>query len=146
MDEFPLRRLDLRAPLHYADAPNIPPFCLFPGKERNDGEEAIFCFELNPEQANRIDPDPDHFLGELVFAGKNSGNENSAAQPLQLPAGQYLFAQQRRTLNRDECIAMAVEQHKDGLWERLKPENRLYIRFLFEDGSAVTQVFRPYVE
>jgi hypothetical protein len=39
---------------------------------------------------------------------------------------------------------MAIEQQKDGLWERLKPGNRLYLRILSEDGSPVTQLFRPY--
>jgi hypothetical protein len=39
---------------------------------------------------------------------------------------------------------MAIEQQKDGLWEQLRLGNHLYIRYLFEDGSPVTQVFRPY--
>jgi hypothetical protein len=62
---------------------------------------------------------------------------------LQLPAGQYLLVQQRKFLGREECIHLAVEQQKDGLWERFVPENRLYIRYLIEDGSPVTQLFRP---
>jgi hypothetical protein len=46
-------------------------------------------------------------------------------------------------LNREEWLDMALEQQKDGLWERYKPENRLYVRYLFEDGCPVTQLFRP---
>jgi hypothetical protein len=57
----------------------------------------------------------------------------------------YLFDQQRSALNRAECTDMAIEQQTDGLWERLRPGNRVYIRRLFEDGSPVTQIFRPLV-
>jgi hypothetical protein len=39
---------------------------------------------------------------------------------------------------------MAIETQKDGLWERLEPDSRLYLRFLTEDGRELTQVFRPY--
>jgi hypothetical protein len=42
-----------------------------------------------------------------------------------------------------EWLDMAIEQQKDGLWERHKPESRLYLRFLFEDGRYVTQLLRP---
>ncbi|MDR2747573.1 MAG: hypothetical protein LBB77_09025 [Treponema sp.] len=65
---------------------------------------------------------------------------------LELPRGRYLFAQERVFLERDGLIRMAVEIQKDGLWERLRLENRLYVRYLYEDGGIVTQVFRPYSE
>ena len=138
MEESPLIRLDLRAPLEYAEAPELIPFdCPPPADET--AQELLFCFELNREQAGRIDPEADCFLGELVFSGK------SGQGSVRLPAGLYLFAQQRRALNREECIGMAIEQQKDGMWERLRPGDRLYIRRLFEDGSPVTQIFRPYL-
>jgi hypothetical protein len=137
MEESPLIHLDLRAPLEYEEAPNLIPFnCPPPTGE--SARELLFCFELNSEQEKRIDPEADNFLGELSFSGK-SGNGK-----LQLPAGLYLFVQERRTLNRDECIHLAIEQQKDGLWEQLCLANRLYIRCLFEDGSPVTQILRPY--
>ncbi|MDR0289390.1 MAG: hypothetical protein LBI06_00455 [Treponema sp.] len=100
----------------------------------------MFCFELDQGQAGRIDPQEDYFLGKLVFSGKDTNGPDT----VRLPAGLYLFAQQRGALNREECISMAIEQQKDGLWERLYLENLLYIRRLFEDGSPVTQIFRPY--
>jgi hypothetical protein len=139
MDNSPLMRLDLRAPLEYAQAPELIPFkCPPPADE--SAPELLFCFLLNREQAERIDPDADYFLGELAFSGKGAGGQGK----VQLPAGLYLFAQQRRALDRQECIGMAVEQQKDGLWERLRLGDRLYVRYLFEDGSPVTQIFRPY--
>lgn len=137
-------RLNLCTPLAYAEAPELTPACL-PPESGDAAGELLFCFALDREQASRIDPEPEHFLGELVFAGKNGGTEKHSAPQLLLPAGLYLFAQQRRMLDRKECIAMAIEQQKDGLWERLKPENRLYIRYLYEDGSPVTQIIRPYL-
>jgi hypothetical protein len=38
---------------------------------------------------------------------------------------------------------MAIEVQKDGLWERLEPDSRIYLRFLTEEGRELTQVFRP---
>jgi len=140
MEESSLIRLDLRAPLEYAEAPRLIPFeCPPPADEA--AQELLFCFELNREQAGRIDPEADCFLGELAFSGKGVDERGK----VQLPTGLYLFTQQRRTLDRGECIGMAIEQQKDGMWERLRLGDRLYIRYLFEDGSSVTQIFRPYL-
>ncbi|MDR0494210.1 MAG: hypothetical protein LBG95_01090 [Treponema sp.] len=137
MEEPTLVHLDLRAPLVYEEAPELVPFvCPFPTDDA--ARELLFCFELDPEQAERIDPAADHFLGELVSAGRSGDGK------LRLSAGLYLFVQQRTTLNRDECIHLAIEQQKDGMWEQLCLTNRLYIRCLVEDGGAVTQIFRPY--
>jgi hypothetical protein len=62
---------------------------------------------------------------------------------MELPRGRYLFAQERSFLDREAVLCMAVEMQKDGLWERLCLENRLYLRYLGEEGQAVTQLFRP---
>jgi len=143
MEAPELIRLNLSSPLEYARAPLVP----FSGEFPVGGEtgEFLFCFELDREQAARIDPDPGAFPGELVFAGKRGGSpgEPASAGKVLLPEGLYAFCQKRRELDRDECVAMAAELQKDGLWERLPLGNRLYIRCLFEDGSPVTQFFRP---
>jgi hypothetical protein len=136
-------RLELRSPLFYqADS------ALVPFQYGIEAGELLFCFELDPAQSRSIEPDPAALLGPLVFAGRSG--ESTGAQ-LELPAGRYLFAQERRegnglrdALDEREFIEMAVEVQKDGLWERLTPADRLYLRYLFEDGRAVTQVFRPY--
>ena len=141
VEESPLVRLDLRAPLEYEEAPGLVPFSCPPAAEA--APELLFCFELDREQASRIDPEADRFLGELIFSGKGDGKQGK----IQLPAGLYVFTQQRtgsQTLSREECVSMAIEQQKDGMWERLRLESRLYIRCLFEDGSPVIQLFRPY--
>jgi len=136
----PLIRLDLRAPLLYTETSELEPFCCLPPDEA--GTEFLFCFELDQEQAKSIEPKPECFLGRLVFSGKNVKKQEQGK--LQLPAGLYLFAQRRGVLNREECIVLAIEQQKDGLWERFNLESRLFLRLLYEDGSTVTQLFRPY--
>jgi hypothetical protein len=143
-------RLDLRAPLFYAEDPNLEPF-VYGGSFKTSGlkepplkkawGEALFCFELDPVQSLSIEPDREHFLGNLVFAART---ERDSPGTIQLPAGLYLFEQKREVLGREDCIDLAIEQQKDGLWERLKPSGRLYLRYLFEDGSPVTQLFRSY--
>jgi len=133
----PLIHLDLRAPLLYTETPGLNAFDCPPPVEETS--EFLFCFELDQEQSQSIEPNPDIFLGRQVFSGKNVQNQQG---DLELPAGLYLFIQQRGVIGREECIALAIEQQKDGLWEKTKLGNRLFIRCLYEDGSQVTQLFR----
>jgi hypothetical protein len=136
----PLVRLDLRAPLLYTEAPELDAFNCPPPIEA--ATEFLFCFELDQEQAQSIEPQPENFLGRLIFSGKNGQNQQNEQGKLELPAGLYLFAQQRGIIGKEECIALAIEQQKDGLWEKVKLGNRLFLRYLYEDGSPVTQLFR----
>jgi hypothetical protein len=131
-------RLDLRSPLEYEEAPGLDPFVCSPPMDEK-APELLFCFELEKEQAKRIDPLAEKFLGRLIFAARGCAGKGNT----QLPAGLYLFTQQRGMLCREDCIYTAIEQQKDGLWERLRLGDRLYIRRLFEDGNTVTQLFRP---
>jgi hypothetical protein len=144
MEESSLMKLDLRAPLYYTPAADLPPVF-------DENEEFLLCFALDPVQSRSIEPERGCLLGSLLFCGRktrycassstNSGD--SAAQRVTLPAGTYLFIQRRSVLNQEEWLDLAIEQQKDGLWARYKPENRLYIRHLFEDGGPVTQLLRP---
>jgi len=132
--------LDLRSPLFYAKVEAMP-------EEIAENDEFLLCFDLDPGQSRSIEPKPDLLIGSLVFIGRkshDSGNsDNSQPETAPLPAGNYLFVQARSVLSREEWLDLAVEQQKDGLWERNKLKNRIYVRFLFEDGSFVTQLFRP---
>ena len=136
MEKTPLLKLDLRAPLVYVKTDNLPQILAENG-------EYLLCFDLDPVQSRSIEPEPELLLGSLVFTGKTGGLDAPQPQTVLLPAGIYLFVQCRGALNREEWLNLAIEQQKDGLWERHKPENRLYVRHLFEDGSPVTQIFRP---
>jgi len=124
-------------------------------------EEFLLCFEVNPLQSHNIEPNQGQFLGSLLFTGrkveetppnqeentnlseKNKKIEDSGT--VSLPQGLYLFVQQRseQTPNLAEWLDMAIEQQKDGLWERNKLGNLVYVRYLYEDEAFVTQVFRP---
>jgi hypothetical protein len=134
----PLIRLDLRAPLLYTETSGLDAFDCPPPEEETS--EFLFCFELDQEQSQSIEPNPENFLEQQVFSGKNVQNQDKG--DLELPAGLYLFAQQRGVIGREKCIAMAIEQQKDGLWEKIKLGTRLFLRYLYEDGSQVTQIFR----
>jgi len=110
-------------------------------------EEFILCYDLNPGQASSIEPVQELFLGDLVFLGTNNEEEQKESEQVNLPQGQYIFVQQRseKALTQVEWLNLAIELQKDGLWERKKLENKLYIRFFIEDGKTVTQVFRPVI-
>jgi hypothetical protein len=137
--KYEISRLNLLSPLFYVSEQGLTtgrsPF------EYREGEgERLFCFELDEEQYRNFEPDEGKFFENLVFEGKAVDKSSG----LELPKGNYLFAQQRKVLSREETSAMAAEIQKEGLWQRLKPGKRLYLRRLFEDGSPVTQLLRPY--
>jgi hypothetical protein len=135
--------LDLRAPLVYNSVKM--PFDSPPNLAEN--EEILLCFSLEPAQSQSIEPDTQRLLGPMSFAGRKTDKVDSRqAETVSLPSGNYLFTQCRSQdgrLNEAEWLDLAVEQQKDGLWERQKLENKLYVRFLYEDGGSVTQLFRP---
>ena len=127
-------KLDLRAPLVYAQIVDLP-------VDMTEKDEFLSCYELDPVQGLSIEPDRDRLLGPLLFHGRlNSGGKSGLT--VSLPEGEYLFVQCRSALTRDEWLDLAIEQQKDGLWEIYKPTNRLYVRYLYEDGRPVTQLFR----
>jgi hypothetical protein len=155
-----MMRLELLAPLFYTKFPED--ITRRHGEYGGiENEEILFCFEINPKQGCDIEPDHKQFLGNLLFAGHKDNtsnplstsvpaeplceiNRNDAENVVVLPAGCYLFLQHRgdMALNQGEWLDMAIEQQKDGLWERHKLGNLLYLRYLHEDGAVVTQVFR----
>ena len=155
MEKTPLTLLNLCTPLQYikSESQNL-------SLLKQENEEILLCYEINPIQGSSIEPDRDFFLGRLLFIGhkkvsdttkkklpesQNEGTEEKERNNfVLLPQGNYLFTQCRSeaVLSRDEWLDLAIEQQKDGLWERYKLLNLLYIRFLFEDEAFVTQVFR----
>ncbi|MDR2402942.1 MAG: hypothetical protein LBD78_02820 [Spirochaetaceae bacterium] len=145
-------KLELLSPLYYYGDPLLDPF----GPKGPEAEQ-LFCFALDPVQAQSIEPDPRLFLGDVLLRSyadpspaasgpaperAESGNADRGER-LVLPAGKYLFAQVREILDREAFINMAIEVQKDGLWEGFSPDSRLYLRYLYEDQGPVTQVLRP---
>ncbi|MDR3116175.1 MAG: hypothetical protein LBU25_11735 [Treponema sp.] len=139
----PLRivQLDLRAPLVYRKAEDLSPFT-----HTGLPEDSLFCFDLSPDQHLSIEPAEDHYLGPVLFAGTLPLDPDTLAGPplIELPQGTYMFAQVRELLGREGFIWLATEVQKEGLWQRLTLERRLYLRYLVEEGKTITQVFRPY--
>ncbi|MDR3147354.1 MAG: hypothetical protein LBU00_03130 [Treponema sp.] len=155
MNEEGARRLELLNPLLYHGRADLLPFprvAEAPGAEepgKTEWGERLFCFAIDEAQSRRIDPEPGAFLGPLLAAGyleAADGGEGTAfgGETVELPRGRYLFAQKREALDKEAVIDLAIEVQKDGLWERLRLEASVYLRYLYEDGAAVTQVFRPY--
>jgi len=107
------------------------------------------CFNINSVESRSIKPEKENFLGTLEFIGRKMG-ENAApdGKTVILPNGNYLFAQKRcpQALSQTEWLDIAIEQQKDGLWEQNKLGCLLYIRYLFEDGAFVTQIFREIIQ
>lgn len=142
MEETPLMNLDLRSPLiflkiHAQMGSEFPP-------DLAKNEEILLCFDLDPLQSLNIEPDPELLLGSFVFAGrKTDGDAAPQGEAVSLPAGKYLFVQKRGVTPGENWLEMAIEQQKDGLWELYRPENRLFVRYLHEDGQFVIQLFRP---
>lgn len=147
MDDLQTIKLELLSPLYYRGDPRLDPF----GAKAPEAEQ-LFCFALDPIQAQSIEPDPRLFLGDVLLRsyadpgpateGADSG-ETGRGERVVLPAGKYLFAQVRRILDREALVDMAIEVQKDGLWEGFSPDSRLYLRYLYEDQGPVTQVLRP---
>ena len=138
MEEPLLKKLDLRAPIVCIKTDNLPPAF-------TENDEFLLCYDLDPVQSRSIEPNPEKFLKSLVFYGKNGDINSSQSQKVSIPAGMYLFTQYRSheaPLAQEKWLNLAIEQQKDCLWERYKPENRLFIRFLHEDEAFVTQFFR----
>jgi len=120
-----IQTLNLLFPIYFSPAEADP----FSYKE-GDGEK-LYCFQLNENECYNFEPDKEGLLGSLFF-------------PTELLAGNYLFAQKREVLSREEILDMAVEIQAEGLWQRLKPGKILYLRYLFEDSKTVTQLYRPF--
>jgi len=150
MDKLDIRHLNLNSSMRYTPLTEADPFAY-----NAENGEALFFFELDESQRGNFEPDKDTLFGTLVFCGKAVSSKAAGdyikqagtfGDFLELPAGSYLFAQKRELLNRDDIIDMAVEIQAEGLWQRLKLKSGLYLRYLFEDGNMVTQLFRPYTE
>ena len=128
--------LNLMSPLIYT-----PDESTILGFRQEEGEK-IFCFEIDESQAQKFEPDIEQFPGSLLFVGL--GADKPGERIVELKEGNYIFSQVREILNREEIVELAVEVQNEGLWQRLELANRFYVRFLFEDGKGVTQIFRPY--
>ena len=138
-----IRTLNLLSPIYYFPAAEPNPF---DPRENGSGGEKLYCFELNESDLKSFEPDKSRIFSSMVFGGDAAGEppKKNGETLLKLPKGNYLFVQKREILCKDDIIAMAVEIQLEGLWQRLELGKKLYLRYLYEDSSGVTQLFRPY--
>ena len=136
-----IHSLSLLSPLFYFPKESDP-FGVKEEAEKDSAGEKLFCFQLDETQYLSFEPDRDKLLGTLILCGVSDETETGERR-LELPRGNYLFAQKREILSREEIVSLAVEIQLEALWRRHKPLERLYLRYLFEDCSWVTQLFRP---
>jgi hypothetical protein len=145
MDNIKILRFNLISPICYIPISDADPFAY-----NAENGETLFCFDLDESQRLSFEPDKSKLFGPLVFSGKavddSSAKAGAEAGFLELPSGHYLFAQKRELLCQNDISDMALEIQAEGLWQRLKIGKRLYLRYLFEDGSVVTQLFRSYAD
>jgi hypothetical protein len=144
MNITPSRYLDLCETLLYKKIDKLP-------SKLNKNDEFLALYEIDPIQCFSIEPEWELFPGKLFFSAQKTNDLYLLpdTEKVVLPAGKYLFTQQRNKsgiLKQDELIDLAIEQQKDGLWERNKLTNQLYVRYLFEDSLFVTQLFRPVLK
>jgi hypothetical protein len=148
MERISMINLQLCCPLFYLSVKDLP-------VKLSKNDEFLLHYELNPAQSLNIEPDKEQLPGILVFSGvKTEDNtprqkDKLTLQTVILPVGKYLFSQLRADFSDEkplnfytDWLDLAVEQQKNGLWERYKLENKLYVRYLFEDDKSVTQIFR----
>ena len=133
-------RMILLSPLYYV------PYGSTVLEFKEEEGEKLFCFEVEESQAQKFEPDKDKLIGSSVFVGIAANKDQPGAATLELKTGNYVFCQLREILDWEEIIELAVEVQNEGLWQRLQLDRRLYVRFLFEDGRGVTQIWRPFLE
>lgn len=144
MSEFAVKKMILVSPLKYEkdDSLRLP-------SDGYEGGEILFLMALDPSQSRNFEPDRRAFPGCLTAAGRAllpgeaQGRAGEPSELLELPAGTYLFTQVREPADTETLINMIIDTQQEGLWERLSLDDRLYIRYLREDGKTAAQIFRP---
>jgi hypothetical protein len=91
-------------------------------------QQMIFCFSIGKDGSWELCEDAP------------SGDD---LQESVLPAGDYLFSQERALLTRDTILRMGRAIENDGAYQRNAMADKIYLRYCYEDGSDVTQLFRP---
>jgi hypothetical protein len=154
MQESRIVKLHLQSPIYYIPDNDLN-YRFFsremvPTDTAAVSREYLFGFEIAPGEYLNIEPEAGAFLGEPFFRGYTgptpSGDQCPAAALFTLEAGQYLFMQSQEAMDWEGILDMALEIQKEGLWEGFALDRRLFLRYVFEDGSMVTQVWRPVTD
>lgn len=115
-----------------------------------DTDEKLYAYENGIDKKN-TEPKLEEFLIKKEFLGyrcldesfeidENSIDKKKIAT---LDKGSYLFVQ---SIHKDEqnMLKAAEALYLEGLWQNLSfVGNRIYVRFLEEDGKTIFQLLRP---
>jgi hypothetical protein len=123
-------QLELYRAISYVRDDALDPFAL----STVEGE-LLFCFELDAGGGAADSFSHPVCAGFELYDGE-------IHEEIELPAGFYLFAQERRLLSKNEVLTMEAEIQQFALADGYELDNKLYLRYLFEDGKIVTQLFR----
>jgi hypothetical protein len=132
--------LDLRKNLEYKKS-DIPPFSF-----SEDAEEVLIIFETDDVNGKSIEPDISKLLGQPKQIGIMNKIDLNGNATIELPMGNYFFSQVREVLDEAGSAELAAEVQKEALWERRKLGRKIYLRYLHEHGSPVTQIFREMMD
>lgn len=137
-----IMHLHLGSPLRFIPDAGLDPFAYDPRQG-----EALFCLTIAPLRYQSWEPDPCSYLEAAASAGRAEDAldpaEAGSRPGMELPAGIYLFAQIRDTADKETLIRLSIELQREGLRQGRTLDQRVYLRRLYEDGSPVTQLFRP---
>ena len=96
--------------------------------------EELSFYTIDVQHALTPDPITEYYLDTGPMLKQN------------LPEGIYFFTQIKKEIQSESAIIdLSIELQKEALWRRLKPGKELYVRRLYEDGSPVTQLWRPLI-
>jgi hypothetical protein len=133
--------LELYRPLTYVKDNSLEPFAIESVKEV-DGE-LLFVFGLDAERVK--DGGGNEYFTRLLEAGFEL-YDGDIHDEITMPRGKYYFTQERALLKKDAVAAMAGAVEEFAGSDGRKLENKFYLRYVYEDGSAVTQLFWPVVD
>jgi len=166
-------KLDLRSPLYFENpfpaapdhanpATNPVTFMKDFFESAKELDECLAVFELDPEVAVSLSPDPTDYLRFPTAVGvsaptqalsaRNGSSGGSITMPpdpakvgtgLALSAGLYLFVQVAGPTSLDQLAAEAIELQKEGVWNGESLGSVLYLRVLLEEQGLVHQLLRP---
>jgi hypothetical protein len=129
--------LELYRPLTYVKDNSLDPFAIESVNEV--AGELLFVFGLDAERVKKGGGGNDYFT-RLLEAGYEL-YDGEIHDEIAMPRGNYYFTQERALLKKDAIINMAGAIEEFAVNDGHKLETKLYLRYVYEDGSAVTQLF-----
>jgi hypothetical protein len=129
--------IELYRTITYVKDDSLDPFAVEPVKEAD--AEMLFVFAPD---APDVGGGGGKYFARLLEAGFELF-DGEIHDEIALERGKYYFIQERAFLKKDAIVNMARAIENFARNEKHKLVNKLYLRYVYEDGSAVTQLFWP---